>query len=199
LFAFALGGLVILCLLGLAWGFIEMGRLRRELLRSQTEHADQLARERELEAQEAAGREQLEQVTQDLARVRDQLAALEARKPEEPGAAHLFSFILTGGLARVGGPTPTLRLPPGMEAVALKVARDDKDYRNYSAALRTAEGAEVWTWTSVRAIPRRSGTEIVLKVPAARLARNDYTLRLTGISSTGVAEDAGQYYFRVER
>ncbi len=197
--ALPLGAVIILFFVAVSWGLIETGRLRGQLLRSQIEQASQLARQRELEIQEAAGREQLGQLTQELARARDQLATLEAQNAKEPPSLHQVSFILTEGLARAGGETPTLKLLRGTEAVALKVTLNGRDYRSYTAELRTAEGAEVWRWPSVRAIPRRSSLGIVLRVTATRLARNDYTLRLTGITSAGAAEDVGQYYFRVER
>jgi hypothetical protein len=197
--ALPLGAVIVLLFVAVSWGLIETGRLRRQLLRVQTEQAGQLARQRELETQEEAGREQLGQLTQELARARDQLATLEAQNAKEPPSLHQVSFILTEGLARAGGETPTLKLLRGTEAVALKVTLNGRDYRSYTAELRTAEGAEVWRRLSVKAIPLRSGPGIVLRVPAARLAGNDYTLRLTGITSAGAVEDAGQYYFRVER
>jgi hypothetical protein len=198
-FALALGALTVLSLVAVSWGLIETGRLRRQVLLAQAERAAQLERQRELETQGAAAGEQVDQLTQELARARDQLATLEAQKAEGLRSTHQVSFILTAGLARAGGQTPTLKLPHGTETVALKVMLNGNDYQSYTVALRTAEGAEVWRRTSVKAIVVRSGPGIVLTVPAARLARNDYTLMLTGITPTGVVEDAGQYYFRVER
>jgi hypothetical protein len=197
--ALTLGTLVVLVLVVVLWGLIETGRLRRQLLLSQAEQAAQLERQQELETQGAAAREQVDHLAQELARARDQLATLEAPKAEEAPSTHQVSFFLIGGLARDGGQTPTVKLPPGTEEAALKVTLNSKGYRSYTAVLRTAEGAEVWKRLSVKAIPVRTGLSIVLRVPAARLARNDYTLRLTGITAAGAVEDAGQYYFRVER
>ena len=197
--ALALGAVIVLLFVVVSWGLIETGRLRRQVLLAQAERAGQLERQRELETQGAAAGKQVDQLTQELAGARDQLATLEARKAKEAPSMHQVSFFLTAGLARAEGQTPTLKLPPGTEAVALKVTLDGKSYQSYTAELRTVEGADVWKSASVRAISLRSGAGIVLRVPAARLARNDYTLRLTGITSTGAVEDAGQYYFRVER
>ena len=196
-FAFAFLALIVVLLVS-SWGLVETWRLRRQLLRYEAEQTAQMERQRELETQAAAGRERVAQLTQELARARDQLATLGAENVNAPSSTHQVSFVLISGLARAGGETPTLNLPRGTETVALRVNLDSNDYPSYSAVLRTAEGAEVWRRSAVKATALRGSPALVLRVPAASLVRNDYILRLTGITAAG-AEDAGQYYFRVER
>ena len=190
----------ILLALGGIWLTIETSRLRNQVLQAQAEQAVELERRRELDKQLEVQSGRAQQLSEELATLRDQLTALEAQGDKQRSAStNVLSFFLTAGFARGNGSeAQTLTIPPGIQAVKLRLTLKRSDYQSYRAVVRTPEGAEIWNQV-VRPTPMRSGSVVVLQIPATRFTRNDYILKILGTSSTGEVDDASSYYFRVER
>jgi hypothetical protein len=108
-------------------------------------------------------------------------------KPPAPPA--VFSFVLAPGLTRDGGGPKRLIVPAGAGSVQLQLQAKVR-YPRYRASIQTLDGAEVWS----RDVP---GTTLV--IPASALPRGDYMVTLLGITASGDAEDAGDFYFSVAR
>lgn len=190
----------ILLALGGIWLTIETSRLRNQVLQAQAEQAAELERRRELDKQLEAQSGRAQQLSEELASLRDQLTALEAQSDKHRSAStNVLSFFLTAALARGnGGETQTLTIPPGIQAVKLRLTLKRSDYQSYRAVVRTPEGAEIWN-QAIIPTPMKSGAVVMLQIPASRFARNDYILKIMGTTSTGEVDDASSYYFRVER
>ncbi|MET0553354.1 MAG: hypothetical protein ABW221_09975 [Vicinamibacteria bacterium] len=93
---------------------------------------------------------------------------------------------------RADGPTPELRLPADTDEVALELGRaGDVPRGPLSFAVRTVEGTAV---ASGR-LERRTGTLGVARVPAQRVAPDDYIVAVSSVDGGPVA----QYFFRVVR
>jgi hypothetical protein len=72
------------------------------------------------------------------------------------------------------------------------------DYRNYSAAVTTIEGASVWQKT-LKAATGGANKNVTLQFAPALLRGQDYIVTLKGQTAAGQTEIIGEYYFRVER
>jgi hypothetical protein len=123
-------------------------------------------------------------------------------RPDHPAVA---SFVLIPGLVRSGGETNTVALRQGIKTVKLQLSLDaDTDYESFGASLRRVGGAEIW---SRRIQGRRHGAaskagrlnSVTLTLPAGLLSGGDYLLTLTGTTSAGEDEVAGDYPFTVTR
>ena len=79
----------------------------------------------------------------------------------------------------------------------LRLTLKRSDYQSYRAVVQTPEGNS--TESESRPTPLRHSAAVVLEIPANRLTRNDYILKIIGTTSTGELDDASSYYFRVER
>jgi len=111
----------------------------------------------------------------------------------------LLSFVLTPGLVRGAEQPKKLAIPAGEYLVHLHVILDsERQYAGVHAALRTAEGVEVWSQETAEVASTTSGTAVDLRLPARVLAGNDYVLSVQGLRR-GAREDVGSYYFRVVR
>jgi hypothetical protein len=107
--------------------------------------------------------------------------------------------LLTPGLHRSSGDSTRLLVPRDAKTVRLQAEFKIGDYPSFSAHLETAEGLQVWKQDKARARKTPAGKMLILDIPAARLADQDYVLTVTGIPSSGHAASAGEYSFRVVR
>ena len=194
------GAASLLLMLAGAWLLGETFRLRSQLLQVQAEQSGQIGRQRELEVQLEAERRQNGELSGELASARDQLAALDAQRDERPPfPTNVLSFFLSPGFARGSSGAPqTLAIPAGVQSIKLRITLRRSDYESYRAVVQTPEGTEIWN-QNVKPMKLRSGAAVVLQIPANRFTRNDYILKIVGTTTAGEVEDAGSYYFRVER
>ncbi len=89
----------------------------------------------------------------------------------------------------------TLRITSDTRAVRLRLVFKSGDYRNYSAAITTIEGASIWQTNNLKP----SGKTVTLQLAPTLLRGQDYIITLTGKTADGQTETIGEYYFRVER
>jgi hypothetical protein len=108
------------------------------------------------------------------------------------------AFVLSPGLVRSADETQTLSFPGNAE-VSLELHFEPGDYETYRVTLRTAEGEQLWTQDKLKPRNTSAGDAITVRIPASRFNDRDYTVRLSGITASGDAEDVSSYYFRVKK
>lgn len=112
-----------------------------------------------------------------------------------PAPSLVATLILTPGLTRGPEEAPLLIVGDNVQ-IRLQLELEATGYQRYRAAIRTADGVEIWS--EDRLVPERlnGGQVVTFTVPADRFADEDYTVRLSGITPSSDAEEAGGYYFR---
>lgn len=101
---------------------------------------------------------------------------------------------LRPGLVRGGGAGAEIALPPGVEALELRL--DAPAAIAYRATLETAEGRALWRGEGRAAAARGGASELVLRLPARELRSGDYVLALAPAGGDPPAA-AAEYFFRV--
>jgi hypothetical protein len=115
----------------------------------------------------------------------------------------LVSFTWTiPGLRVLGDNTPRMiRIPPGADTVQIRLNFPDltpSRYSRFTAALQNSDGREVWRRSDIRANKVRSGSSMVLNVPAKNINPGPYSLVLSG-NKNGEWVDIREFYIKVER
>lgn len=106
------------------------------------------------------------------------------------------ALTLTPGAVRDTGELKKVTLSPDTSEVRVRLDLAAGGHRSYRAALRTADGREVWSARGLRA----AGTKVVqVNIPARLLPPDDYEILLSGVTSSGETEELNSYYFRVSR
>jgi hypothetical protein len=126
-----------------------------------------------------------------------QSPAQNTAPPQPPTPVRVAAFVLTPSLTRSADETLTLTIERDTE-VHLELHLEAVDYGSYRAVLRTVEGKEIWSQDRLRPERTASGQAVVVRVPTSRFSDEDYTARLSGVSSSGELEDVSSYYFRVK-
>jgi hypothetical protein len=178
----------------LSWMMIERSRLNEQLGKAQAQLSDQQAREREIERQLAAEREQGVQLKSRFDRLLESIAQKPSLTPPS-----ILSFLLKpGGPTRtpgVGEPQHQITIPHETDLVKLQMKVEKGDSRRFQAAIRAVGGSQVWSRGSLKP---RSG-EVTVTVPANKLPVEDYFLTLSVKTPTGETEVINTYTFRVMR
>jgi hypothetical protein len=108
-----------------------------------------------------------------------------------PVAPKVASFILTiPGVRGVKGPGPStapkvLRLPSGADSVQLTVNHQDAPYSRYRVSLQNITGKQIWSRSDVKASRVKSGTSLLLNVPAKQFSQGSYILSVSRNNSEG--------------
>jgi cell division protein FtsB len=188
----------ILLLFGLTWLFLQNGKLRSALEQAQAASVELERKELDLEQQMAEQRARNEEVVQELANER---SASNQQSPEnqapEKQSPKIASFVLTAGLTRGAGSVNAVAIPKGSDTVKLETYFRQGDYKEYRTAIRTAEGAEVWSQPKLRAQSKGPIKTIALKLPANLLHSGEYILTVSGVNSREENEIINEYPFKV--
>jgi hypothetical protein len=92
---------------------------------------------------------------------------------------------------------PVLQMSTATD-VRLQLDLESPDgYAHYRALVRTAGGTEVWREDALKPAPTSSGQSLALTIPGARLADDDYTIRVSGVTGSGEVDELSGYAFRV--
>ena len=83
------------------------------------------------------------------------------------------------------------------EAAPIELGLEAVDYARYQALIKTARNVELYQQRNLK--PTRSSKAVALKVSASSLPAGDYTVYLSGMTSSGATEVVGEYSFRVIR
>lgn len=119
------------------------------------------------------------------------------RAPASKAELKIATFALTTGLVRDAAETKILAIPRDVDLVQLNLEVERNGYRGYRAALRTPEGAEIWT-KEIKNQPPKLNQTVVLRLPASLFKNADYILSLSGLTAENKVVDAGKYYFRAQ-
>lgn len=122
--------------------------------------------------------------------------AIKRQPPRSP--AQVLAVTLTPGTVRGGGELKRLKLPASGTLVQLQLELPSDDYQSYAATLQTDDGRSVLTQQALKAQSRGDSRHVSFDVPAERLARGDYRVRLSGVATDANApEEIASYSFLV--
>lgn len=110
----------------------------------------------------------------------------------------MATLVLVPNAARASADMPTLAIDAGAE-VRLQLELEAADYPSYRVVVRTAEGREIWRQDGLTATRSPSGPSIVSTVPGGRLADDDYTVSVAGVTDAGDVDQVSGYTFRAQR
>ncbi len=113
-------------------------------------------------------------------------------QPARPAVPAVLAFAL-GGALRNAGEIHRLSIPLGTKQVRMRINLEDKEHQRYQIRLRTIGGAEVLTQQALPPV----GQAVFITIPTSKLPNGDYSLTLSGINSTGEAEEITKYFLRV--
>src|SRR5262249_42895359 len=160
-------------------------------------------RSRELEQQIDAQRGAAADTASELARVRAEMAQLQAAsasaRPSNPsgGIPQPLAAIALVLLpqTRAVGEIPTLVVPPGTSRVTFDLRLDSNRFARYQAVLKDpASNVIVWRSRSLAAAAAAGHRSVEVEVPAGILKAQHYSIELMG---DGSAEAADTYALRV--
>lgn len=199
---------VLLVLLGGAAVVLQSFRLRRESQQLADERAAIARQREELNQLSAEQDHKIERMTADLkaqqSRNEEELARLEESRKRlkqiaEEGSGQqkavtptMATFILFAGSLRGGNP-PEVKITPGASRFPLGLVLETADYRRYSVVIQDAQKAAVF---EKKGLSLRPGKTLVVKVPTILLAPGDFSVDVSGVSSSG-PEHVRTFQFRV--
>lgn len=102
---------------------------------------------------------------------------------------------LFAGTVRSEGKTKILNLPANASNVLLQLNLESRDYKIYRAEIINADGAVVAKNNRLKA----KNLKINFSVPAAKLLRGDYIVKLSALNLQNETESVADYTFRVNR
>jgi hypothetical protein len=189
--------MAILIFGGLALLALERARLSAELERAKTQLSDQQRRVQETADQLAAERAQNGSLQSEVDRLRGALARQPAPSPGGGDRPSIFSFFLKPmiTLRGEGAAQQQIAIPRETDQLRLQMKVETDNARKYRAAIRTVEGAQIWTQ---RSLTPRSGV-ISVNAPADKFPLGDYILTISATTATGETEEVNRYSFRVVR
>jgi hypothetical protein len=116
---------------------------------------------------------------------------------EKPGSIPKITVALAlfPGTTRSEGKTGELNLPKDAKGANLQLNLEAEDYKIYRAEIVDAEGSIIFRTAKLN----RRGTKISTFVPAEKLRKGDYIIKLYGFNSQNEEESAADYQFRVNR
>jgi hypothetical protein len=168
-------------------------RLNTQVAQIRTEQGGWREKEQQLQQQLEEERRRSQVLEQQVERAQaQQTPSIENPLPS------MVAFALTSGVVRGSGTFNRVTIPSGTRLVELKLELGDNGYQDYRAVLES-NGSEILVVNKLK--PERIGTNqfIVLPLPAYILPHDDYSLKLSGVSSTGEFDPLGNYSFRVLR
>jgi hypothetical protein len=117
------------------------------------------------------------------------------------GAASLVaSFVLTPGVTRGVDDVTRVQIPAGADSVRLQLDLDSVgEYPGFRAELRTRAGRLVWSGASLKALTIGSGKAVIIDLQPTALESGEHEMALFGQIAVGKYEEAGFYYFNVQR
>jgi len=178
--SFASAALLVVLSAG-SWFVLRTVQLRDEVERLQ---AQQKRIEQETQQKLAAGKREQDELAKELEKAR---AAKQAEKPA-PG---VFGFVLMPGLVRGAEGPKRLVIPTGAVDVTMQLDVKGKGpFTGYRAELQNLDGDVLWS---------QKVAQPAVTIPARLFAPGDYVVILKGISASGEAVDAGEFYFQSVR
>ena len=204
--------LVLACALSIVVGSISLIyliRARREVNQLRNDRADLEQRARQLEEKSAAQDTRIEQLASELDRTREGLkhGPQPAGSPEPSGpgqmagrSGNVATGVIIARLVRGGKPgTQALRVSPAATVLRLQVIIEKGNHESYQLIIAD-DGNEVFRQNQLKSQQTSNQNFISVEVPLRQISPGRrYLLTVSGVDSTGKAEEAGQTYFSFVR
>ena len=191
----ALSAVLVLAVVGGAWSARQARRSSQEIAQIRAQQAASQEQLQHLQGQLGEQRSRNLQLAEELRRQDGQRTKMD-RALTSVQQPSLVAFALSPGLVRDTGNVKTPVLPSNASRLQLELS--ENRYPSYRALLQDGHGSEVWTLNQLTAQGSETNPVVVFTLPT-KLPPDDYSLKLSGISSTGPPEDIDRYYFRVPR
>ncbi|CAN5767428.1 hypothetical protein BH20ACI4_BH20ACI4_16920 [soil metagenome] len=102
---------------------------------------------------------------------------------------------LFAGTVRSEGKTRVLNLPKEANAATLQLNLESADYKTFQAELTDADGNVLFRQSNLKA----NRSKINFTIPAEKLERGDYIIKLNGKNASGENESVADFQFRVNQ
>jgi predicted ribosome quality control (RQC) complex YloA/Tae2 family protein len=179
----------------------ERSRLGHQIDQLKAEGLSEQQRTRELENELEAQRDQSDKLAGEIARLREEQGSTE--RPSEllqHNARSVLSLVLSPMLLRGESEVQQLKLTKETAAVLLQMKVQQPDARAYRVDLRTVDGGNVWSTSSVKVrSSAKDRSTVSVSVPARRLDTNEYILILSATNYANQSEEISRYFFRVSK
>jgi hypothetical protein len=115
--------------------------------------------------------------------------------PKQESGGIMPVLALFAGTVRSGGKMSELNLPENARGANLQLNLESRNYKIYRVEIVDADGNPVLKNNNLKA----QNSKINLFVPAAKLRRGDYIVRLSALNPQNETESVADYTFRVNR
>ncbi len=173
---------------------LERAALEQQRLDLKKQLENQQAQTNKSETNLQASKAEAELLQQQL-KENQELLARANQQPLIPASISLYPSSLRGS-----GEPPVLSVPPAARTIQLKLLLDtEENYNAYSARIRSAANDNVLTSGVLKA--SRSGRSRIINFtfPANKLPPGEYSVRVSGRTSSGTYDDLGNYSVRVKK
>ncbi len=181
----------------------ERARLHQQISQLEGERASEHERTQELQKEMAGEREQNDKLIGEIERLH-----VESRNTESPSqivraqdaTRAVFSFLLSPMLMRSGGEAQHLKVPKDAAVIVLQMQVHESDAIVFQVALRTVEGAQIWSKPLVKTRKNTGNSSLVsVSIPSNKLGAGDYILTLSATRGAEETEEINRYFFRVAK
>lgn len=121
------------------------------------------------------------------------------KNPGTQGPSKVLAVTLTPGLTRADGQITKISIPPGTDALQLKLQLPRADYLSYRAVLVGEDRSELWSADDLKPVLSNATTFIEANIPSRIVRPGDYEVKVSGLLSSGQFEAAQRFTFRVSR
>lgn len=195
----------VLLLVGGAILFYGWLRLRSESAQLASERATIQQRKDELDKQSSEQRSEVEQLRAELQRTQSQQAedqrrikelelAQNIKLPDRSSAGTILSFVLTSTSLRSGSNENQFKIDANTSSVELTLPLETNEYRSYNATIRNVDRGVPIQRPGLKPRTTKSGQQLVFRIPASP---GDYTIEVSGRSSSGNLESVSNFNFRL--
>lgn len=203
---YAFAAMAAVCFLIIISMAIVLGRLQTQLNQMRLQQPLSTVQEQELQeqldAEKARNAELAEELRRDEARraeLEQQLARLNRSDKDRPEQFTVASLVLMPGRVRGGPGSRNLVIGPGISRAQLQLILTRNGYALYQATLKTVDGREIWSKTSLEPLRRMGRDMVQVSLPVEILSTGDFSLSLQGAGANGNYEEVGTYYFSVTK
>ena len=170
--------------------FLQNRSLEEQLAEGRSRQNALSQREQQLQAELGEQRTANSEMLKQLAQLRDAIP--------QTGTLKTIAVLLMP-MTRGAGQPVAISVPPGSAWLTLRLRLESDDYPQYIAVLKDPATDRV-VWQSGKLNPEQSSKnkDVVIRVPGPLLKQQNYSVELSGLSSSGSAELVTNYVFRVD-
>jgi hypothetical protein len=185
---FALAAAVVALAAG--YLFVQNRSLEGQLAEGRSRQSALSQREKQLQSELGEQRSANAEMLKQLAQVRDSIP--------QTGALNAITVLLLP-MTRGAGQPVVISVPTGSNLLPLRLRLESDDYPQYVAVLKDPATDRV-VWQSGKLKPEHGAKykDVVIRLPSFLLREQNYSVELSGLSSSGLPELITNYVFRVE-